>query len=156
MAFNLASLQSYLTSGKDLIKKQTARFKQKDMLERMSIVASLVAYCPDQNASDKEINMAVQAMFVQSDGVFDIDEMMKLVKARVDKLKSFGVDLGKLQFYKDLGKPNEQDARLLIMMAITIAKSEGDPGQDPFSPAEKAVVSEIARQMSINPADFGL
>ncbi|MCD2452873.1 tellurite resistance TerB family protein [Methylicorpusculum oleiharenae] len=149
------SFESFLNSVKNKaseLKTEALKFKNKDFL----------------NAT-----MAGSALIAMADGVISPDEKQKMIKfienhdalsifTTIDVVNAFQTFVNQLQFDKDIGEAKAFEAlkkmesnvaasRLIIRMVISIAGSDGD-----FDEHEKKMALRIAKELSLDPAEFGL
>jgi tellurite resistance protein TerB len=117
--------------------------------------------------------MAGSALIAMADGKISSEEKQKMIKfienhdalsifTTSDVIKAFQDFVGQIEFDNDIGeakaflalgkmKSNAEAGRLLIRMMIAIASSDGD-----FDSQEQAVAAKIAKELALNPAEFGL
>ena len=134
------------------LKTEALKFKNKDFL----------------NAT-----MAGSALISMADGVISHEEKQKMIKfienhdalsifSTTDVINAFQTYIKQLQFDKDIGQAkafealkkmehNIPAARLILRMVISIAASDGD-----FDVHEKKMALLIAKELSIDPAEFDL
>lgn len=126
-----------------------------------------------KNKEFLEAAMAGSALIAMADGKISAEEKQKMIKfienhdalsifTTSDVIKSFQDFVGQLEFDKDIGeakaflalgkmKSNAEAGRLLVRMIIAIASSDGD-----FDAQEQIVAARIAKELTLNPAEFGL
>lgn len=126
-----------------------------------------------KNKEFLEAAMAGSALIAMADGKISAEEKQKMIKfienhdalsifTTSDVIKSFQDFVGQLEFDKDIGeakaflalgkmKSNAEAGRLLVRMIIAIASSDGD-----FDAQEQIVAGRIAKELTLNPAEFGL
>lgn len=143
---------STLKSKVSELKTEALKFKNKDFL----------------NAT-----MAGSALIAMADGTITPDEKQKMIKfieshdalsifTTTDVVNAFQTHVTQLQFDKDIGEAkafealkkmasNTPAARLIIRMVISIASSDGD-----FDTYEKTMALRIAKELSLDPLEFGL
>ncbi|MBF6650073.1 tellurite resistance TerB family protein [Methylobacter sp. BlB1] len=149
------SFESFLTSLKNKaseLKTEALKFKNKDFL----------------NAT-----MAGSALVAMADGVITPEEKQKMIKfieahdalsifTTIDVVNAFQTYVSQLQFDRDIGEAkafealkkmesNAAAARLILRMVISIAGSDGE-----FDDYEKKMAVRIAKELSLDPAEFEL
>jgi tellurite resistance protein TerB len=117
--------------------------------------------------------MAGSALIAMADGSISAEEKQKMVKfiehndalsvfTTKDVIAAFQDFVGQIEFDQDIGtaaayqaiakmKSNNEAARLLIRMIISIGSSDGN-----FDADEKRIATKIAKELGLNPAEFDL
>ena len=109
------------------LKTQALKFKNKEFLEAAMAGSALIAMADGKISSEEKQKMI---KFIENHDALSIFTTSDVIKA----LKS-----------------NAEAGRLLIRMMIAIASSDGD-----FDLQEQAVAAKIAKELALNPAEFGL
>lgn len=126
-----------------------------------------------KNKEFLEAAMAGSALIAMADGTISSEEKQKMIKfienhdalsifTTSDVIKAFQDFVGQIEFDKDIGeakaflaigkmKSNNEAGRLLVRMIIAIASSDGN-----FDAQEQVVAAKITKELSLNPAEFGL
>jgi tellurite resistance protein TerB len=134
------------------LKTQALKFKNKEFLEASMAGSALIAMA-DGSISTEEKQKMIK--FIENDDALSIFTTMDVIKAFQDFVNQieFDQDIGEAKAYAALGrmKGNVDSARLLIRMIIAIASSDGD-----FDAQEQIVAVKIAKELGLNPAEFGL
>lgn len=117
--------------------------------------------------------MAGAALISLADGTISSAEKQKMIKfienhealkvfTTKDVIDAFGEYVSQIEFDKDIGdakayaalakvKSNNEAARLVMRMIISIAAADGNFDED-----EKAIALKVARELNLNAADFDL
>lgn len=150
MAFE--NFLAQIKSKANELKTEALKFKNKDFLEAAMAGSALMAMADGTIGSEEKQKMA---RFIENNdalSVFSLNEAIKSFQDFVGQLE-FDKDIGSANAYKAIGKlkSNEQAARLLVRMVISIAGSDGN-----FDEQEKVVARRIARELGLDPAAFEL
>jgi tellurite resistance protein TerB len=134
------------------LKTQALKFKNKEFLEASMAGSALIAMA-DGSISTEEKQKMIK--FIENDDALSIFKTMDVIKAFQDFVNQieFDKDIGEAKAYAALGriKGNAESARLLIRMIIAIAYADGN-----FDAQEQIVAAKIAKELGLNPAEFGL
>lgn len=138
------------------LESKARKFAGAKSKDRVAAVTAMVAYIPDEDADKDEIKKGVQAIVKHSGGVYTIDEMLTAINKHVATLE-FDTNMGEAELMTLIGPTaNTEEATFLIHVAIAVGKASGEPGEDPFSDAEKDVVRRIISRLGEAPGTYGL
>jgi tellurite resistance protein TerB len=134
------------------LKTEALKFKNKDFLEAAMAGSALIAMADGAIGTEEKQKMM---RFIENNdalSIFSAGETIKTFQEFVTQLE-FDKDIGGANAYKAIGKlkNNVPAARLLVRMVISIAASDGN-----FDEQEKTVARRIARELSLDPAEFEL
>jgi len=149
------SFQNFLNQLKtkaNELKTEALKFKNKDFLNAAMAGSALIAMA-DGSVSAEEKQKMIK--FIESNdalSIFPTSDVIKAFQEFITQLE-FDKDIGEAKAYQALGKmkSNIEAARLLIRMIIAIASSDGN-----FDDSEKNIATQIAKELGLNPAEFGL
>jgi tellurite resistance protein TerB len=134
------------------LKTEALKFKNKDFLEAAMAGSALIAMADGKISSEEKQKMI---KFIENHDALSIFTTSDVIKAFQDFVGQieFDKDIGEAKAFLALGKMknNSEAGRLLIRMMIAIASSDGD-----FDLQEQAVAAKIAKELALNPAEFGL
>jgi tellurite resistance protein TerB len=134
------------------LKTEALKFKNKEFLEAAMAGSALIAMADGKISSEEKQKMI---KFIENHDALSIFTTSDVIKAFQDFVGQieFDNDIGEAKAYLALGKMknNSEAGRLLIRMVIAIASSDGD-----FDLQEQAVAAKIAKELALNPAEFGL
>ncbi len=134
------------------LKTQALKFKNKEFLEAAMAGSALIAMADGKISSEEKQKMI---KFIENHDALSIFTTSDVIKAFQDFVGQieFDNDIGEAKAFLALGKmkSNAEAGRLLIRMMIAIASSDGD-----FDLQEQAVAAKIAKELALNPAEFGL
>jgi len=143
---------SQLKAKASELKTEALKFKNKDFLNAAMAGSALVAMADGSVSSEEKQKMI---KFIENHDALSIFTTSDVIKAFQDFVAQleFDKDIGEAKAYQALGKmkSNIEASRLLIRMIIAIASSDGN-----FYGNEKKIASRIARELAVNPAEFGL
>jgi len=143
---------SQLKAKASELKTEALKFKNKDFLNAAMAGSALVAMADGSVSSEEKQKMI---KFIENHDALSIFTTSDVIKAFQDFVAQleFDKDIGEAKAYQALGKmkSNIEASRLLIRMIIAIASSDGN-----FDGNEKKIASRIARELAVNPAEFGL
>lgn len=131
---------------------EASKFKNRTFMEAVVNGCVLVAAADGSiDASEKQ----KMAGFIQrSDELkhFDIGEVIEVFQSAAAEYESDDV-IGKVCALEKIGKvkANEDQARLLVRVVCAIGAADGE-----FDTQEKAMVTEIARALGLDPAEFDI
>ncbi|MSR17346.1 MAG: Tellurite resistance TerB [Methylococcaceae bacterium] len=134
------------------LKTQALKFKNKEFLEAAMAGSALIAMADGKISSEEKQKMV---KFIENHDALSIFTTSDVIKAFQDFVSQieFDKDIGEAKAFLALGKmkSNAEAGRLLIRMMIAIASSDGD-----FDSQEQVVAARIAKELALNPAEFGL
>ena len=134
------------------LKTQALKFKNKEFLEAAMAGSALIAMADGKISSEEKQKMI---KFIENHDALSIFTTSDVIKAFQDFVGQieFDNDIGEAKAFLALGKmkSNAEAGRLLIRMMIAIASSDGD-----FDLQEQVVAAKIAKELALNPAEFGL
>ncbi len=134
------------------LKTQALKFKNKEFLEAAMAGSALIAMADGKISSEEKQKMI---KFIENHDALSIFTTSDVIKAFQDFVGQieFDNDIGEAKAFLALGKmkSNAEAGRLLIRMMIAIASSDGD-----FDAQEQVVAAKIAKELALNPAEFGL
>lgn len=143
--------------------KMAKRYTSGAPMARMTAVIAMMAYLPDGDADESEILTGVSAIVQKTGDVFNIKELVALVKKDIDTLRA-SQRLGKAELMQRIRGAADDDERAWLV-TVAAAVGESDPLEaratrtekiDPFSEAERALAREIARELNVDPIRFGI
>ncbi len=134
------------------LKTEALKFKNKNFLQAAMAGSALLALADGEISSEEKQKMI---KFIENYEPLSVFKM-------ADIIASFGEFVNQLEFDKDLGeakafeaiekmKNNNQAARLIMRLVISIGAADGD-----FDNDEKAMARRIANELGLNAADFEL
>ena len=149
---NFSDFLNDLKTKANELKTEALKFKNKEFLEAAMAGSALIAMADGKISSEEKQKMI---KFIENHDALSIFTTS-------DVIKSFQDFVGQLEFDKDIGeakaflalgkmKSNVEAGRLLVRMIIAIASSDGD-----FDAQEQIVAARIAKELTLNPAEFGL
>ena len=134
------------------LKTEALKFKNKEFLEAAMAGSALIAMADGKISSEEKQKMI---KFIENHDALSIFTTSDVIKAFQDFVGQieFDNDIGEAKAFSALGKmkSNAEAGRLLIRMMIAIASSDGN-----FDSQEQAVAAKIAKELALNPAEFGL
>ena len=143
---------SQLKTKANELKTEALKFKNKDFLNAAMAGSALVAMADGSISSEEKQKMI---KFIESNdalSIFTTSDVIKAFQDFVGQLE-FDKDIGEAKAYQAIGKmkSNTEASRLLVRMIIAIASSDGL-----FDNDEKKVAIKIAKELTIDPAEFEL
>ncbi len=134
------------------LKTQVLKFKNKDFLEAAMAGSALIAMADGKISSEEKQKMIKFIENHDALSIFTTSDVIKSFQEFVEQIE-FDKDIGEAKAYSALGKmkSNAEAGRLLVRMIIAIASSDGD-----FDAQEQTVAAKIAKELALNPTEFGL
>lgn len=146
-----------LRDGARELGREIDRALNQEEMERIAAVVAMMAFLPDGNADDDEIEAGVNALKHQLGNLYKPSEMIGEVRKRVEVLKA-SPRFGKLELMSEIEKATDEsdmtEAEFLVQVAAAIGEAPDpslDKGVDPFTPAERALAREIALRLGVDP-----
>ncbi|MDX1655394.1 MAG: tellurite resistance TerB family protein [Candidatus Competibacteraceae bacterium] len=134
------------------IAKEVGKFKNRKFMEAAVASSVLITYADGQARPEEKQGML--QFFRTSDAMkhFDAQEVKTLYETYCAKVAD-DFDFGKMDLMQVVGKLRGQEAesRALVRLCIIIGNKDGD-----FDQREKEVAREIARDLKLDPTEFGL
>jgi tellurite resistance protein TerB len=134
------------------LKNDVLKFKNKDFLNAAMAGSALIAMADGSISSEEKQKMI---KFIENNdalSVFTTNDVIKAFQDFVGQIE-FDKDIGEAKAYQALAKmkSNDEAARLLIRMIISIGSSDGN-----FDADEKKIAAKIAKELGLNPVEFDL
>lgn len=148
----LDKLKSALSQGRDALSKEVGRFKNRSFLEAVVSGCALVAAADGTISSEEKQKMADFIKNSDELSVFDMADVIDQFNKVTSKF-DFDHSIGEAEALKTIGKlRNDTDAaRLMVRVCMAVGSSDGD-----FDASEQEVVRKIAKELTLDPTDFGL
>jgi len=142
---NFNDFLSDLKSKASELKTQALKFKNKDFLDAAMAGSALIAMADGHISSEEKQKMI---KFIENHDALSIFTTSDVIKAFQDFVGQieFDKDIGEAKAYLAIGKMknNEEAGRLLVRMIGN------------FDSHEQSVASKIAKELTLNPSEFGL
>ncbi|MDO9214146.1 MAG: tellurite resistance TerB family protein [Methylococcales bacterium] len=134
------------------LKNDVLKFKNKDFLNAAMAGSALIAMADGSISAEEKQKMIKFIEHNESLSVFTTSDVIKAFQDFVGQME-FDKDIGESKAYQALAKmkSNNEAARLLLRMIISIAASDGN-----FDKDEKKIAVKIAQELGLNPAEFEL
>lgn len=143
----------------DEVATATNRLLNTAEMGRVASVCAMMAYLPDGNADDDEIEAGVDVIGRRFGHVYKATEMVAEIRKRVNTLKE-SKRFGKIELMDELIPARGTDeAKFLVQVAAAVGEAPDDSlprGTDPFTPAERALAAEIAVHLGLDPKTAGI
>lgn len=131
---------------------EVSKFKNKAFMEAVVDACAILAASDGSIDASEKQKMAGFMRMSEELKHFDMSAVIERFNTTASNFE-FDAEIGKAEALKSIGrlKGNEEQSRMLVRVAIAIGSSDGD-----FDPGEQKVSAEIARELGLNPDDFGL
>ena len=141
-----------LKSKANELKNGALKFKNKDFLNAAMAGSALIAMADGTISSEEKQKMVKFIEHNDALSVFTNKDVIAAFQDFVGQIE-FDQDIGSASAYKAIAKmkSNDEAARLLIRMIISIGSSDGN-----FDADEKKIAVKIAKELGLNPAEFDL
>lgn len=141
-----------LKSKANELKNDVLKFKNKDFLNAAMAGSALIAMADGSISSEEKQKMVKFIEHNDALSVFTTKDVIAAFQDFVGQIE-FDKDIGEATAYQAIAKmkSNNEAARLLIRMIISIGASDGN-----FDPDEKKIAAKIAKELALNPAEFEL
>lgn len=152
MSSHFNSFLSQVRGMKTNFGEDVQRFRNRTTMEAIVAACALVATADGGVNEAEKVKMIDFMRLNDKMKVFDLTDITTFFEKLLDHFK-FSHSIGKAEALKYISKVkgNEDNARLVILVACEIGLGDGD-----FSDQEKSVVREICRSLGLNPSDFGM
>lgn len=149
---NFSDFLNDLKTKANELKTEALKFKNKEFLEAAMAGSALIAMADGTISSEEKQKMI---KFIENHDALSIFTTSDVIKAFQDFVGQieFDKDIGEAKAFLAIGKmkSNNEAGRLLVRMIIAIASSDGN-----FDAQEQVVAAKITKELSLNPAEFGL
>lgn len=145
-------LKENATVARAKLASEVSKFKNRAFMEAVVSGCALVSAADGSIDSSEKQKMAGFIERSEELKHFDMRQVIEVFNKAVGDFE-FDHTIGKATALKTIGKVkgNEEQARLLVRIVCAIGAADGD-----FDAQERSVVSDIARELGLNPADFDL
>jgi len=131
--------------------EEVSRFKNKDVLQAIVAGCTYIAAADGKITSDEKQKMLGFLRSSPLTAVYGADEVIRIFNENADRFE-FDTDTGRIEALRIIAKlKNKPEAGMLVRTCIVIGKADGD-----FDQNERRAVSEIARELGLNPSDFDI
>lgn len=139
-------------AARDKLVAEVGKFKNREFMEAVVAGCALVAAADGDISSEEKKKMIG---FIQSSDelkVFELNQVIDTFNKICSKFE-FDAAIGKAEALKLIGalRKNQDASRLMVRVCCAVGSADGA-----FDATEKAVVSQICRELALNPADFDL
>lgn len=149
---NFSDFLNDLKTKANELKTEALKFKNKEFLEAAMAGSALIAMADGTISSEEKQKMI---RFIENHDALSIFTTSDVIKAFQDFVGQieFDKDIGEAKAFLAIGKmkSNNEAGRLLVRMIIAIASSDGN-----FDAQEQEVAAKVAKELALNPAEFGL
>ncbi|MSP28253.1 MAG: Tellurite resistance TerB [Methylococcales bacterium] len=134
------------------LKNDVLKFKNKAFLNAAMAGSALIAMADGSISAEEKQKMIKFIEHNDALSVFTTNDVIKAFQDFVGQIE-FDTDIGEAKAYQAIAKmkSNDEAARLLIRMLISIGASDGN-----FDADEKKIAAKIAKELGLNPAEFDL
>ncbi len=149
---DFSNFLSNVKSKMSELKTDVLKFKNKEFLHAAMAGAALISLADGTISSSEKQKMIKFIENHEALKVFSTKEVIDAFGEYVSQIE-FDKDIGDAKAYEALGKlkSNNEAARLVMRMILSIAASDGN-----FDDDERVVAVKIANELKLNPADFDL
>ncbi|MCK5727820.1 MAG: tellurite resistance TerB family protein [Methylococcales bacterium] len=149
------SFSNFLNNVKDKMsdmKTAALKFKNKEFLNAAMAGSALIALADGEISAAEKQKMV---KFIESHEALSIFTTSDVIKAFQDFVSQieFDKDIGDAKAYEAIRKlkSNDEAARLVMRMILSIAASDGN-----FDDDEKMVARKVAQELNLNASEFEL
>ncbi|WP_159565409.1 tellurite resistance TerB family protein [Budvicia diplopodorum] len=148
----LEKLKAAILAGKDTLNKEIGKFKNRTFMEATVAGCALVAAADGNVSGEEKQKMAAFIKNSEELKVFDMPDVIAFFNKTISSFE-FDHSIGEAEALKTVGKlrSNVDAARLMIRVCIAIGASDGN-----FDESEQKVVRQMAKELNLDPSDFGL
>ncbi|WP_158773696.1 tellurite resistance TerB family protein [Cobetia sp. L2A1] len=153
----LNSIVSKARESFNSLKTEAKKYKSESFLNAAMAASAMIAVADGEISRDEKQKTIAFVRNHEALSVFDPSEVARKFKNYLDSLDpqnpDTDADLAEITALNDIGKvkKNDDQARMVVRLAIAIGGADGD-----FDAAEKAKATVIARELGLDPTDFGL
>lgn len=146
-------------SAMDEVSHAIDRELSADDMKQIAAVCAMMAYLPDGNADDDEIEAGVDAIKHKLGSTFTTREIVAQVKEYVGVMKE-SKRFGKLDMFDIIAPARASPfGEFLVQVAAAVGEAPDaslDKGVDPFTAAERSLAREIAKALEVDPRKAGI
>ena len=144
-------LKDQLTSIQGTLKGEMMRFKNTTLLEGIVAGCATVAYADGVVSPEEKQKMMGFIRQSEALSVYDTNKVIELFNKYMGKYE-FDTMSGKAEAMQAIGRVKKpEEARLVVRLCCVIGAADGN-----FDDNERAVVTDICRELELNPKDFDL
>lgn len=132
-------------------KVEVKKIENRDLMQAVVGVLVLVAYA-DGECSRAELDN-IERLIRANDALTHFGSEITTTMGRFVEYMEAGARLGKMKIMREIGdiKNTPRDAEEVFVNGISIAEADGE-----VSAAERAILTEIGRELGLRLADYGL
>lgn len=153
----LNSIVSRAKESFNSLKTEAKKYKSENFLNAAMAASAMIAVADGTISREEKQKTIAFVRNHEALSIFDPAEVARKFKTYLDSLDPANPDtdpdLAEITALNDIGKvkKNDDQARMVVRLAIAIGGADGDFDED-----EKSKASLIARELGLSPADFGL
>ena len=149
------SFNNFLNNMKDKMsemKTAALKFKNKEFLNAAMAGSALIALADGEISAPEKQKMVKFIETHEALSVFTTSDVIKAFQDYVSQIE-FDKDIGDAKAYEAIRKlkSNDEAARLVMRMILSIAASDGN-----FDDDEKSVARKVAQELNLNATEFEL
>ncbi|MCK5897950.1 MAG: tellurite resistance TerB family protein [Methylococcales bacterium] len=149
------SFNNFLNNMKDKMsemKTAALKFKNKEFLNAAMAGSALIALADGEISAPEKQKMVKFIETHEALSVFTTSDVIKAFQDYVSQIE-FDKDIGDAKAYEAIRKlkSNDEAARLVMRMILSIAASDGN-----FDDDEKSVARKVAQELNLNASEFEL
>lgn len=145
-------LKDNTLAARDKLVAEVNKFKNREFMEAVVAGCALVAAADGDISSEEKKKMIG---FIQNSDELKVFELSQVIDTfnKICSKFEFDASIGKAEALKLVGalRKNTEAARLMVRVCCAVGSADGS-----FDASEKAVVSQICKELGLNPADFDL
>ncbi len=146
----LKNLGDTIRKGKDSLLAEVSKYKNASFMEAIVAGAVIISAADGNISSDEKQKLLQYVQNAEELKAFTAKDIIAVFN-KIDQSYEFDVHIGKAEALKLVNrvKGHPEQARLVVRVAIAIANADGN-----FDESEKVAVSEICKELELNPTDF--
>lgn len=145
-------LKDNTLAARDKLVAEVNKFKNREFMEAVVAGCALVAAADGDISSEEKKKMIG---FIQNSDELKVFELTQVIDTfnKICGKFEFDASIGQAEALKLVGalRKNPDAARLMVRVCCAVGSADGS-----FDVSEKAVVSQICKELGLNPADFDL
>jgi tellurite resistance protein TerB len=144
-------LKKTFGKGGSAAKEELKKIENRDLMQAICGASLLIAAADGDIEASETAKLEAVIRALPALAHFGA-EISQTVQRFTDQLNA-GLALGKLQIMREIRdcKHSQQEAEDIFVVALTVAQSDGE-----IEEAEQKVLVQIARELGVNPRDYGL
>ncbi len=144
------SISNSLRKGKESLLNEVSKYRNNSFMEAIVASAVIISSADGKITTDEKQKLLAYVQVADELKAFSSEDIIKVFN-KIDNAYTFDAHIGKADAMKYVNrvKGNDEQARLVVRVAVAIANADGV-----FDDDEKKALGEICSELGLSASDF--